>query len=158
MRFITLLFLSLLSLTAAEPKPCPFCEIVAGRLPAAVVYRDDKVMAFMDHAPRNPGHVLVIPLVHAENFLAVPADTMHAMTDAAHRIAEALKRTDLKCEGFNLLMNTGKAADQTVFHAHLHIITRYVGEPPEKRPADKVPLSELESVAAKIRARLAGSN
>jgi diadenosine tetraphosphate (Ap4A) HIT family hydrolase len=80
------------------------------------------------------------------------------MTDAAHRLAEAIRRTDLKCDGFNLLMNTGKAADQTVFHAHLHIITRYVGEPPEKRPADKVPFPELETVAGKIRTQLAASN
>ena len=153
MRYFLFLLLTALGL-AAEPKPCPFCEITAGRLPAAVVYRDDKVLAFMDQAPRNPGHMLVIPLEHAENFLAIPAATMHAMTDAAKRIAEALPRAGLKCEGFNLLMNTGKAADQTVFHAHLHIIPRYTGEPPPKYPNDKVPLAELEAVAAKIRAQL----
>jgi histidine triad (HIT) family protein len=152
MRFITLLFLSLLSLTAAETNPCVFCEIVAGTKPAAAVYRDDQVMAFLSIGPRNPGHVLVIPL--AENFLAVPAGTMHAMTDAAKRIAQALPRA-VKCEGFNLLMNTGKAADQTVFHAHLHIIPRYVGEPLAKHPNDIVSLPELEAVAARIRAELA---
>ena len=155
MRYFLLLLLTSLGLAAAEPKPCPFCEIAAGRLPAAVVYRDDKVLAFMDQAPRNPGHLLVIPLAHAENFLAIPAATMHAMTDVAHRMAEALPRSGVKCEGFNLLMNTGKAADQTVFHAHLHIIPRYAGEPPQKHPADIVPLPEREAVAAKIRAQLA---
>lgn len=96
------------------------------------------------------GHVLIVPVAHAENFLEIPADTMHAMTDAAKKLADAIKRTDLKMEGFVLQMNTGKAAGQTVFHAHLHLIPRYPGEAAEQRP-----MFELAPVAAKIRAALA---
>lgn len=149
------LFLLLLSPALAQaPKPCVFCEIVAGRSPAAIVYRDEQCLAFLSIGPRNPGHVLVVPLVHADNFPGVPAATMHAMTDAAHQIAAAIRRTDLKCEGFVLQMNTGAAADQTVFHAHLHVIPRFAGEPAERKPEPRVPLAELEPVAAKIRAAL----
>ena len=141
---------------SSQPRPCVFCDIVAGkRQQEGIVYRDDKCLAFLSIGPRNPGHVLVVTLVHADNFLAVPADTMHAMTDAARKIAEAIRRTDLKCEGFVLQMNSGQAADQTVFHAHLHIIPRFTGEPPEIKPQPRVPMSELEPVAAKIRAALA---
>ena len=109
-----LLLLCVLSLSGAEtPRPCVFCEIVAGtRQQEGIVYRDDKVIAFLSIGPRNPGHVLVVPLVHAEGFLDVPADTMHAMTDAAQKIAAAIQRTDLKMEGFVIQLNTGKAAGQ----------------------------------------------
>lgn len=149
--------LCVLSLQAVEtPKPCVFCEIVAGtRQQEGIVYRDDRVVAFLSIGPRNPGHVLIVPAAHAENFLEVPAATMHAMTDTAKKIAESIKRTDLRMDGFVLQMNTGKAAGQSVFHAHLHIIPRYEGEPPAKVPEDRVGMDVLAPVAAKIRAALA---
>lgn len=155
-RFFAALLLGVLFLRAAEaPKPCVFCEIIAGtRQQEGIVYRDDKVIAFLGIGPRNPGHVLVVPVAHAEGFLDVPADTVHAMTDTAKRIAEAIKRTDLKMDGFVLQLNTGKAAGQSVFHAHLHIIPRYEGEPPVKTPEERVGMDVLAPVAAKIRAAL----
>jgi len=175
MRF--LLFLALLApAVAAEVTPCPFCEIVAGRRQQeGVVYRDDQVTAFLSLGARNPGHLLVVPNAHAENFLAVPAGTMHHLTDVARRLVEALRRTDLRADGIMLQMNSGKAAGQTVFHAHLHIIPRFEGDgpaaavtappargltgqaeaaPPPKRAGDPFPMSELAPVAAKIRAAL----
>lgn len=150
------LFIALTGAALAQaPAPCVFCEIIAGtRQPEGIVYRDDQVVAFLSIGPRNPGHVLVVPVAHAEGFLDIPADTMHAMIDTAKRIAEAIKRTDLRMDGFVLQMNTGKAADQSVFHAHLHLIPRYVGEPAAKTPADRVGLDVLAPVAAKIRAAL----
>jgi histidine triad (HIT) family protein len=157
MKLGLLLLLGVLSLRAAQPaQPCVFCEIIAGtRQQEGIVYRDDKVIAFLSIGPRNPGHVLVVPVAHAEGFLEVPAGTMHAMTDTTKRIAEAIKRTDLKMDGFVLQLNTGKAAGQSVFHAHLHIIPRYAGEPAAKTPEDRVGMDVLAPVAAKIRAALA---
>ncbi|HEY0865548.1 MAG TPA: HIT family protein [Lacunisphaera sp.] len=151
------LLLGVLPLRATEaPKPCVFCEIIAGtRQQEGIVYRDEMVVAFLSIGPRNPGHVLIVPMAHAEGFLEVPADTMHAMTDTARRIAGAIKRTDLKMDGFVLQMNTGKAAGQSVFHAHLHLIPRYEGEAPAKTPEDRVGMDVLAPVAAKIRAALA---
>ncbi len=152
-----LLFLALLvSAVAEDTKPCPFCEIIAGtRQPEGVVYRDDQVIAFLSIGPRNPGHVLVVPLVHYAGFPDVPPATLHAMTDAAQKIAAAIKRTDLKMEGFVIQLNTGKAAGQAVFHAHLHIIPRYAGEPEEQKPEPRVPMEQLAPVTAKIKAALA---
>lgn len=151
------LFLVLVATAAAQaPEPCVFCEIIAGtRQQEGLVHRDDQVIAFLSIGPRNPGHVLIVPVAHAEGFLEVPADTMHAMTDTAKKIAEAIKRTDLKMDGFVLQLNTGKAAGQSVFHAHLHIIPRYEGEPPAKVPEDRIGMDVLAPVAAKIRAALA---
>ena len=157
MRFIILLAVATVSSTfAAEPTPCPFCEIVAGTRPAAVVYRDANVWAFLSIGQQNPGHVLVIPARHAENFIELPPETAREMIVVAQQIALAIKRTDLKAEGIQLLMNTGKAAGQSVFHAHLHVIPRFVGEAGPRAKGDYAPLSELEPVAAKIRAQLPG--
>jgi len=177
-----LIVLSALLLPAVRaeelPAPCVFCEIVAGtRQQEGVVYHDDVVTAFLSLGARNPGHILIVPNVHADNFLTVPPETMHHMTDVAKVLVEALKRTDLKLEGFMLQMSNGKAAGQSVFHAHLHIIPRYTGDgpvppatttppergetgqpesaPPPKRAGDPFPMSELAPVAAKIRAALA---
>ena len=155
MRLTLLLLLSFLAgLAAEESKPCLFCEIVSGTRPAAIVHRDDTVLAFMDNAPRNPGHVLIIPIAHAENFLEAPPETVRQMMTLAQRIGRAIRQTDLPAEGLQLQMNTGKAAGQTVFHAHLHIIPRFAAEPPAAGEKNKATLEQLEAVAVKIRAQL----
>ena len=155
MRITLLLLLSFLAGVAAEEKkPCPFCEIVSGSRPAAIVWRDDTVLAFMDNAPRNPGHVLIIPVQHAENLLELPPETARRMMTLAQRVARAIRQTDLPAEGLQLQMNAGKAAGQTVFHAHLHIIPRFTAEPPATGEKNKAKLEDLEAVAAKIRAQL----
>jgi histidine triad (HIT) family protein len=156
MRLVLIFAVALVNATlGVEPTPCPFCEIVAGTRPAAIVYRDPDVLAFLSIGPQNPGHVLVIPVQHAENFLELPPETAPKMIGVAQQIALAIKRTDLKAEGIQLLMNTGKASGQSVLHAHLHVIPRFTGEPGPRAKDDHAPLSELEPVAAKIRAQLA---
>ena len=123
MRKIFPLFLILASIALAEEtKPCVFCEIVAGRLEAAIIYRDANVVAFLANSPQNPGHVLVVPVQHADGILDLPPATARAMITLAQKIAQALKRTDLQADGIRLQMNTGAAAGQSVFHAHLHVI------------------------------------
>jgi diadenosine tetraphosphate (Ap4A) HIT family hydrolase len=151
-------FLLVAPLVAAAA-PCPFCEIVTGTRPAAVVHRDDRLVAFMDQTPRNPGHVLVVPVEHAENYLEMPAETLGAVAVFAQRIGQALREADLKAEGITLQMNTGRAAGQSVFHAHLHVIPRHAGDrgltPRAPGEATPTPLPELEAVAAQLRAALA---
>lgn len=139
-----------------EPgKSCVFCEIAAGRLePELVVYRDELVLAFMDIAPGNPGHVLVVPAQHADDIVAVPAATAQRMILVAQCIARAIRRTELRAEGFNFIMNAGRAAGQTVFHAHLHVVPRYAGDSGGHgdKPRRQLTSEELKPVAAKIRA------
>ncbi len=178
MRTFTLHFLCLLSTSVLGAETCVFCEIVAGtRQAEGVVYRDDTVVAFLSIGARNPGHTLVVPAAHAENFLTVPPATFHHMTDVARKIIAAIKGTDLKMEGFQLHMSNGRPAGQSVFHAHLHLIPRFTGdaptppgatEPPARgltgqaetqtpprREGDPFPMEVLAPVAAKIRAALA---
>lgn len=158
-------------LAELETPPCVFCEIIAGRRQEeGLVFHDEQITAFLSLGARNPGHILIVPNRHAETFMAVPADTLHHMTDQAQRLVAALRRTDLRAEGIMLQMNAGRAAGQSVFHAHLHIIPRFAGDaptpptegvtgqteapPPPKRAGDPFPMSELAPVAAKIRAAL----
>ena len=108
--------------------PCVFCDIVAGRLPASVVYRDERVCAFMDIRPVNPGHLLVIPLAHAAGLATLESDTGAQMFRVGQRLAEAIRRSGVRCEGINVLLADGEAAGQEVFHVHLHVIPRYAGD------------------------------
>lgn len=150
-----LLVLLLLPLVARAEAPCAFCGIIDGTRPAVLLHRDERIIAFMDRAPRNPGHVLIVPLQHAENYLDVPPETLAAMAEFAQAVGRALRRTDLRCEGINLTMNTGRAAGQSVFHAHLHVIPRFAGDARPHTESAIVPPAELEAVAAKLRAALA---
>src|SRR6478609_11725655 len=112
--FLNSFLLILTSAKAAAPAVCPFCAIAAGKQQQeGVVYHDDQVTAFLSLGARNPGHILIVPNQHFENFMTLPDATMHHMTDVAKVLVEALKRTDLKCEGFMLQMSNGKPAGQS---------------------------------------------
>jgi len=111
---------------------CIFCEIIAGRAEASVVFQDADVCAFMDIRPVNPGHVLVVPTRHAPDLASLdPADGARILA-AAQRVAGALRaaaaRGDPRCEGVNLLLADGEAAGQEVFHVHLHVVPRFAGD------------------------------
>ena len=107
---------------------CIFCQIIAGSAPASIVYRDDVCVAFMDIQPVNPGHLLVIPNRHASYMADLMEDEGAQMFRVAHRLVAALRRSGVKCEGVNLWLADGEAAMQEVYHVHLHVFPRYVGD------------------------------
>ncbi len=107
---------------------CVFCEILAGRQPASIVHRDDVSCAFMDIFPVNPGHVLVIPTTHAAVLAELEPEAGAQLFRVGQQLAAALRRTELRCEGVNLLLADGEAAGQEIFHVHLHVIPRYRGD------------------------------
>jgi histidine triad (HIT) family protein len=107
---------------------CVFCEIVAGGVPASVVWREDGCTAFMDIQSINAGHVLVAPDDHAAHLADLPADAGARMFRIAQRIAAALYESGLDCEGLNVFLADGEAAGQDVFHVHLHVIPRFYGD------------------------------
>jgi histidine triad (HIT) family protein len=107
---------------------CVFYDIVKGKVPASIVYADDKVMAFMDTRPVNPGHALIIPKAHASQLSELDEETGGHMFKIAMRIDEALRRSGLRCEGVTLLLADGEAAFQEIFHVHLHVIPRFRGD------------------------------
>ena len=106
-------------------KDCVFCKIMAGEIPAVKLYEDDLVFAFLDIAPINPGHLLVIPKEHHVSASTIPESVCGRMFHIASRMGVALKR-GLDADGFNLHLADGSCAGQVVMHAHLHVIPRDV--------------------------------
>lgn len=104
---------------------CVFCEIAARETEASVVYEDETVIAFMDRYPATPGHLLVVPRVHAAGLEDLDGGTSAHVWSVGHDLARALRRSGIRCEGINVLLCDGAVALQTVFHFHLHVIPRY---------------------------------
>jgi len=111
----------------ADPD-CIFCKIVAGDLPAQIIDEDERTIAFMDIAPATRGHALVIPRAHSSDLLSVGPEDLSAVALASQRLAAHIEER-LGADGVNLLSSCGRAAWQTVFHFHIHVIPRYDGDP-----------------------------
>jgi histidine triad (HIT) family protein len=103
---------------------CIFCKIVNGEIPAAKVFENEHVLAFLDISQVTKGHTLVIPKVHKENIFELTPDLAKNFFESVPAIANALK-TEYKPLGLNLVNNNGEAAGQTVYHVHMHLIPRY---------------------------------
>lgn len=137
------------------PEPatqCVFCGIVAGEVEASVVYEDEQVVAFLDISPVAPGHLLVVSRTHWPSLEELDEDVGAQVFRVAHRLARAMRRSGMRCEGVNLLLADGAAAFQEVFHVHLHVLPRFVGDSfridANWRTADRV---ELEAAAEQVR-------
>lgn len=133
-----------------------FAKIIRGDLPAAKVYEDAHVLAFMDVFPQSRGHTLVVSKKsRARNLLDVESEVLSHVILDVQRVAKAM-RAALKPDGIVLTQFNGAPAGQTVFHLHFHLIPRYAGEPQrghaEGGMADP---AELAEIAAKIAAEIA---
>jgi histidine triad (HIT) family protein len=107
---------------------CIFCRIIAGELPASVVYEDAKAVAFLDIQPITPGHVLVVPKTHAASLIDLSQEDAAEMMRVGQIIDRALQKSTLRCEGVNLFLADGRAAGQEVDHVHLHVFPRFKGD------------------------------
>jgi histidine triad (HIT) family protein len=107
---------------------CIFCDILKGQQPASLVFRDQICTAFMDIQPVNPGHLLVIPNAHAGNLSELDIDTGAHLFQVAQRLAAALRKSSVLCEGINLFLADGTVAGQEIFHVHLHVLPRFRGD------------------------------
>jgi histidine triad (HIT) family protein len=134
----------------ADPN-CIFCKVVAGEIPGEVVDEDERTVSVMDINPATRGHVVVMPRAHAENLLAVSDEDLAATMNAVRRLVERMNET-IRPAGFNILNNMGRAAWQSIFHFHVHVIPRYEDDPLQlpwlPEPADP---KELAAVAAELR-------
>jgi histidine triad (HIT) family protein len=107
---------------------CIFCKIINGEAPVSLVYEDEICLAFMDIHPITPGHVLVVPRLHAIGLADLPVDIGGHLFQVGQRISAGLKKSRNRCEGINFFLADGAVAFQTVFHVHLHIIPRFSGD------------------------------
>ncbi|GAA5098637.1 HIT family protein [Nocardia iowensis] len=133
-----------------------FADIIAGRAPASRVYEDDDVLAFMDIRPMTPGHVLVVPKVVARSLAELDPVVGGKLFQVGQLVAAALRDSEVGCDGVNFFLADGVTAGQEVFHVHLHVIPRTVGDgfglrgrPTSPRRAD------LDYLAGSIRGALA---
>lgn len=110
---------------------CLFCKIVAGEIPADVVYRDEDVLAFRDISPQAPKHLLIIPTEHVSTLNEF--DQAHQMVLGKMLLtAQKLARDEGFAEsGYRTVVNCNKDGGQTVYHTHMHVLGgRPLGWPP----------------------------
>ena len=128
-----------------------FTKIIKREIPAAIVYEDDAVIAFMDAGQVNPGHVLVATRQQAETLLDIDETLATRLFGVAHRVARAVQAV-WQPEGITLLQANKPAGWQTVPHLHVHVLPRYAGDGvalawPRKDP----PLAVLQGYAAQLK-------
>jgi histidine triad (HIT) family protein len=112
---------------AHEPS-CPFCKIVRGEIPSAKILETDDALAILDINPVNLGHVLLIPKTHHANLIELPESLAAHVGSLLPRLCKAVQAAT-GADGFNVIVNNGRAAGQTVDHGHWHIIPRFDDDP-----------------------------
>jgi histidine triad (HIT) family protein len=144
-----------MSLDGAYDEDNIFAKIIRGEIPAAKVFEDAHVLAFMDVFPQSRGHILVVSKKSkARNLLDVKPEILSHVILDVQRVAKAL-RAALKPDGIVLTQFNGASAGQTVFHLHFHLIPRWSDQPlrvhGEGGMADPAELAALaKQIAAEI--------
>ena len=126
---------------------CIFCQIVRGQADCHQVYEDDQVLVFLDIFPVSPGHTLVIPKEHAVDVFDLPEASAEAIARVARRVAHTIDDV-LSPDGLMVAQLNREAAGQTVFHYHMHLIPRAVGDPMTlhaRAPGNPAEMAEVAS-------------
>lgn len=111
----------------AVNQDCIFCKIIAGQIPSAKVYDRGGVYAFLDIAPVNKGHALVVLKKHYETLFDLPEDIGRELLVALKVVGQAVMKAT-GASGLNVGMNNFESAGQLVHHAHFHLIPRHAGD------------------------------
>lgn len=104
--------------------PCIFCNIFGER----VVMENDSAYAIYDAYPVTPFHALVIPKRHVRSFFELSEIEVSACRNLLHSMKSLIEKEDPEVKGFNIGINDGDAAGQSVFHCHIHLIPRRTGD------------------------------
>lgn len=107
---------------------CIICQLIGGEIEVTKVYEDSFVVAVMDIQPINPGHLFISPKRHIESISELDEELGSHMFKTAIKVADALRKSGLKCEGVNVFLADGKTAGQEIPHIHLHVIPRIGGD------------------------------
>jgi histidine triad (HIT) family protein len=131
-----------------------FCRIRDGEVPAHVVLDEEQTLAFLDHRPLFPGHVLVIPRTHRETLLELPAEEVAPLFETVRRMAGAVERA-MAADGTLVVINN--RVSQSVPHLHVHVVPRRRKDglrgflwPRQRYPGDEA----MAATAAAIRGAL----
>ena len=110
---------------------CLFCKIINREIPGAIVYEDERVLAFSDINPLAPTHVLIVPKRHITSLNDLSVEDDQLVGELVRRAAAIAKERGIAAGGFRTVFNTNPDAGQTVFHIHLHLLGgRTMGWPP----------------------------
>ena len=112
---------------SGEDKLCPFCQSLE------VVAEHNSVFAIKDNYPVTKGHHLIIPFRHTENYFSMNDQEREDTTALLKALKPKLEEGDPTITGFNIGMNSGETAGQTVMHSHIHLIPRRKGDTPNPR-------------------------
>ncbi|KAJ6841463.1 adenylylsulfatase HINT3 isoform X2 [Iris pallida] len=110
-----------------EEQDCVFCSIVRGKTPAFKIYEDDVCICILDSNPLSCGHSLIIPKLHYPSLGSTPPLVVASMCSKVPFLSNAIMKAT-QSDSFNLLVNSGSAAGQEIFHTHFHIIPRKAGD------------------------------
>jgi histidine triad (HIT) family protein len=110
---------------------CLFCKIVQKTIPAKIVHEDDRALAFDDINPQAPVHTLIIPKKHVAALQDCGEQDSDLLTHLLITCTNIAKQKGVAESGYRIVTNTGRAAGQTVFHLHLHVLGgRHLSWPP----------------------------
>jgi histidine triad (HIT) family protein len=101
---------------------CLFCKVVAGQVPATLVFQNDRVVAFKDITPRAPTHVLIVPKRHIATLNELSPEDDALVGEMVRAAAAIAKEQGLSERGYRTVFNCNAEAGQTVFHIHLHLL------------------------------------
>lgn len=137
-----------------QDNSCIFCSIVNGHAEASFIYRNEKVSAFLDIHPLFKGHVLIVPNTHFVDIRDVSEETLFEVMRVA-KIVGKLVVKNLNADGVNVIHSTGRAAGQTIFHFHIHVLPRKFGDDTEFESwwftrSHKASRGELDALAERI--------
>jgi histidine triad (HIT) family protein len=132
------------------PDKCVFCKIIARKLPAHIVYEDDRYIAFLDSAPFNEGHALVCPKKHGETIWDMNEEEIGGLFMVAARVSKAVVEAT-NTDGFRFVQNNGEAANQVVPHVHVHIIPTRFEDKGRWVERKRFTEGEMDETAGKIR-------
>ncbi len=132
---------------------CPFCDLIHGAGEVSLCHEDSEALAFMDIQPVNSGHVLVVPRRHYESLEDLPPDLGRHLFDVVMKLGPVVRDVS-GAEGMNIIVNSGAAAGQDIFHYHIHLIPRRAGDGFDVRlpfPESAMPdRQRLDAMAARI--------
>lgn len=130
---------------------CLFCRIAGKEIPAALVYEDERTVAFLDIAPRAAGHTLVISRAHAPTLGSLPQNEIEPLFSAVQKVANRIEQV-LHPEGLTIGINQGEASGQVVPHLHVHILPRFKddGGGAIQSVVNRPPPESISEIAEKI--------
>lgn len=132
-----------------------FSKIIRREIPADIVYEDETTLAFLDIAPVNKGHTLVIPKKRMQNIFDADDETLAALMRTVRKISPVIVQA-VGAHGLNIHSNHGASAGQIVFHLHMHLIPRFENDHLATWPHTPYKEGEAKEIAHTIRSAISG--